>query len=69
MYDKAEPLYRRTLAILEEKQPAQGTALARSMKNFAAMLRHMKRKAEAVALEARASAILKQQALMASNGR
>jgi hypothetical protein len=39
------------------------------MKNFAAMLRHMKRKAEAVALEARASAILKQQALMASNGR
>jgi hypothetical protein len=69
MYDKAEPLYRRTLAILEKRQPDQGTALARSMKTFAAMLRHMKRKAEAVALEARASAILRQQVLLASSAR
>jgi hypothetical protein len=40
----------------------QGAALARSLKTFAAMLRHMKRKPEAVALEARAKAILHGQA-------
>jgi len=39
----------------------QGAALARSLKTFAAMLRHMKRKPEAVALEARAKAILQGQ--------
>jgi hypothetical protein len=70
MYDKAEPLYRRTLAILEKKkEPAQAPILARSMKTFAAMLRRMKRKPEAVALEARANAILRQQALVASTER
>ncbi len=69
MYDKAEPLYRRTLAILETKEPAQAPMLARSMKTFAAMLRRMKRKPEAMVLEARANAILRQQALVASNGR
>jgi len=31
-YGKAEPLYRRTLAILEKEQPAQSPALARSLK-------------------------------------
>lgn len=61
LYDKAEPLYRRSLAILE-KEPAEGAALARSLKTFAAMLRHMKRKPEAAALEARAKAILNGQA-------
>ena len=54
-YGKAEPLYRRTLAILEKEQPAQSPALAHSLKTFADMLRRMKRKPEAVALEARAN--------------
>jgi hypothetical protein len=39
------------------------------MKTFAAMLRRMKRKTEAVALEGRANAILRQQAFLASSGR
>ena len=59
-YDKAEPLYRRALAILEE-QPARSPGLANGLKSFASMLRHMKRKTEAVALEARAKAILRGQ--------
>ena len=61
LYGKAEPLYRRALAILEKEQPAQGAVLARSLKTYAAMLRHMKRKPEAVALEARAKAVLQGQ--------
>ena len=43
--------------------------LVRNLRNFAAMLRHMKRKQEAVAIEAQAKAILQTQAFVASPAR
>ena len=66
-YTKAEPLYRRSLTILEQQPSDQRPALVRSLKTFAAMLRRMKRKPEALALEAKAQALLQGRALTASN--
>jgi hypothetical protein len=66
-YEKAEPLFRRSLAILEKQQPDQTPALVRGLNTFAAMLRRMKRKTEAVALEAQAKAILQSQAFSPSH--
>jgi tetratricopeptide (TPR) repeat protein len=68
-YEKAEPLYRRSIAMMEEDQSTQGPALARGLKTFAAMLRRMKRKTEAVALEAQARAISQGQALVSAHTR
>jgi len=68
-YEKAEPLYRRSLAMMEQDQSTQGPVLARGLKTFAGMLRRMKRKTEAVALEAQARAISQGQALVSTHAR
>ena len=60
-YGKAEPLYRRSLALMQKTQGTESAALARGLRNFASVLRHMKRKAEAGALESQAKAILQAQ--------
>jgi len=52
---------------MEKDQTAESLALARALKTFATMLRRMKRKAEAIALEAQAKAILQGKPITASS--
>ena len=51
---------------MEKDQTAESLALARALKTFATMLRRMKRKAEAIALEEQAKAILQGEPTTAS---
>ncbi len=56
-YAKAEPLYKRSLAILEKALGAEHPNVAASLENYAALLRKTGRGTEASKLEARAKAI------------
>lgn len=56
-YSKAEPLYKRSLAILEKTLGAEHPDVATCLENYGALLRQMRRTAEAETLEARARAI------------
>ena len=56
-YGEAEPLYRRSLAILEKALGPQHPDVATNLENYAALLRATGRDAEAAEMEARAKAI------------
>ena len=56
-YAEAEPLYQRSLAILEKALGPEHPLVATSLENYAALLRNMNREAEAAQMEARAKAI------------
>ena len=56
-YDKAEPLYERSLRIREKALGTGHPAVAQSLQNYAALLRKMNRDTEADKMEARAQAI------------
>jgi tetratricopeptide (TPR) repeat protein len=56
-YGEAEPLYRRSLAILEKALGPKHPSVATNLENYAAMLRETGRTAEADKMEARAKAI------------
>ena len=56
-YVQAEPLYQRSLAILQKALGPEHPNLASSLENYARLLRKMDRNAEAKKLEARAEAI------------
>jgi tetratricopeptide (TPR) repeat protein len=56
-YAEAEPLYQRSLAILEKVRGPDHPDVATALSNYAALLQATKRSAEAAKLEARASAI------------
>ncbi len=56
-YAEAEPLYQRSLAILEKALGAEHPNVATSLEKYAALLRKTGRDAEAEKLEARAKAI------------
>ena len=62
-YAKAEPLYRRALAIREKALGPDHPDLAQSLENYAALLRQTGRSAEATEMEARAKAIRAKHAL------
>ncbi len=54
---KAEPLYKRSLAIREKALGPEHQLVAQSLENYAALLREIGRGAEASTMEARAEAI------------
>ena len=56
-YAEAEPLYRRALAIFEKALGPEHLDVARSLENYAKLLRKTNRKAEAAKMEVRAKAI------------
>ena len=56
-YAEAEPLHKRSLAILEKALGPEHPNVATSLENYAALLRETGRTAEADKLEARAKAI------------
>jgi tetratricopeptide (TPR) repeat protein len=56
-YDKAEPLYKQSLTILEKALGPEDPRLATCLENYGALLQKMGRTAEAETLEARAQAI------------
>jgi hypothetical protein len=56
-YAEAEPLCKRGLAILEKALGPEHPAVAKSLENYAALLRKTHREAEAEPMEARAKAI------------
>ncbi len=56
-YAKAEPPYRRSLAILETALGPEHPNVAQGLENYAALLRETGRAAEADKMEARAKAI------------
>jgi tetratricopeptide (TPR) repeat protein len=56
-YAEAEPLYRRSLAILERALGPEHPDVAQSLENYAALLRETGRADEAAEMEARAKAI------------
>jgi tetratricopeptide (TPR) repeat protein len=56
-YEKAEPLYKRSVEILEKSLGPDHPDVATALENYASLLRKTKRKAEAQRLEARAKAI------------
>ncbi len=56
MYDEAEPLYKRSLAI-REALGSEHSNLAQGLENYAALLRTTNREAHAAKLRARARAI------------
>ncbi len=56
-YAEAEPLYKRSLAILEKALGAEHPDVAQSLENYAVLLRKTGRDIEAAKLEARAKAI------------
>jgi tetratricopeptide (TPR) repeat protein len=56
-YAKAEPLYRRTLAIYEKALDPEHPNVANNLENYALYLRQMGRPEEAALLEARVRAI------------
>ena len=57
LYAEAEPLYRRTLTIIEKTLGSGHPNVAMSLENYAALLRETGRSAEANEMEARAKAI------------
>ena len=56
-YAKAEPLYQRSLTILEKALGPEHPKVATSLENYAVLLRETERAAEAERMEARAKAI------------
>ncbi len=56
-YAQAEPLYRRSLAIVEKALGPEHPQVAQSLENYAALLHKLNRDAEADKMEARAQAI------------
>lgn len=56
-YAEAEPLYKRTVAIIEATVGPRHPALAQALDNYAALLEEIGRGGEAAALRARAQAI------------
>ncbi len=56
-YAEAEPLYQRSLAILEKTLGPEHPNVALSLENYAALLRKTKREDKAEGMEARARAI------------
>ncbi len=56
-YAEAEPLYKRSLAILLKALGPDHPNVATSLENYAALLRKLNRAAEAEPMEARAKAI------------
>ena len=58
-YAKAEPLYKRSLAIVEKALGPDHPSVATSLENYAKLLRATKREAEAEKLDNRAAAIRK----------
>jgi Tfp pilus assembly protein PilF len=56
-YDKAEPFYKRSLAIVEKALGPAHPKVATSLENVAVMYRKMKRDGEASVLEERAARI------------
>ena len=56
-YTEAEPLYERSLAILEKALGPEHPQVAQSLDNYAALLHKLNRDAEAEKMEARAQAI------------
>ena len=56
-YGEAEPLYKRALAIWEKALGPEHPDVAKSLANYAALLRETDRDVEAEMLEARAKAI------------
>ena len=58
-YAKAEPLFKRALAIMEKALGPDHPSVATSLENYAALLRATKRQDEAEKLEKRAAAIRK----------
>ena len=56
-YSEAEPLYQRSLAILERALGPEHPHVAQSLENYAALLRQTARADEAERMEARAKAI------------
>ena len=56
-YAEAEPLYQRSLTIVEKALGPEHPLVALSLQNYAALLRETNREAEAEKMEARAQAI------------
>ncbi len=56
-YARAEPLYKRTLEILEKVLGPEHPSVARNLENYAVLLRGTGRSNEATKMEARAKAI------------
>ncbi len=56
-YAEAEPLYQRSLAILEKALGPEHTDVATTLENYAALLRETARGDEAESMEARAKSI------------
>ncbi len=56
-YAEAEPLYQRSLAIMEKVLGPEHPSVATSLENYAALLRQTARADEAARMEARAQAI------------
>jgi tetratricopeptide (TPR) repeat protein len=56
-YDEAEPLYKRSLAIVEKSLGPEHPHMATSLENYAMLLRKTNREVEAARIEARAKAI------------
>ncbi len=56
-YAEAEPLYQRSLAIVEKALGSEHPDVATSLENYSTLLRETGRGSEAVKLEARARAI------------
>jgi tetratricopeptide (TPR) repeat protein len=57
LYQEAEPLYQRALAIREKTLPENHPWIALALEHYAGLLRQMNRPGEAAQLEARANAI------------
>ena len=56
-YAKAEPLYKRTLDIMEKALGPNHPTMANALENYASLLRKTRRASEAAKMEARAGAI------------
>ncbi len=56
-YAEAEPLYQRSLAIVEKALGPEHPHVATALENYAALLRETERENQAEAMEARAKAI------------
>ncbi len=56
-YAEAEPLYKRALAIREKALRPEHPNVAKSLENYAALLRKTGRSTEAIKMKARAKAI------------
>ena len=68
-YDKAEPLYRRALAIREQALGAEHQEVAKSLEELAEVLRQAGRAQEAEALQARAAVIRGQRSPQSTRAR